>query len=134
MHLCLWYLFNLYIELKYVGNVQLLQTIHTLQLNFLVYDWLFSKYAECIENIHCTPRTAPTADYARCIWCMIVRVNVTSTDQYFSLGKVVNILYVYWHFKAILFIIIHEHEQGTTSKPNRRLTGGSGRFRPVFIV
>ena len=32
--------------------------IHTLQLNFLLSDWLFSKYAECIENAHCTPRTA----------------------------------------------------------------------------
>ena len=33
--------------------------IHTLQLNILFSDWLFSKYAECIENVHCTPRTAP---------------------------------------------------------------------------
>ena len=33
--------------------------IHTLQLNFLLSDWLFSKYAECIENVHCTPCTAP---------------------------------------------------------------------------
>ena len=36
-----------------------LNDIHTLQLNFLLSDWLFSKYAECIENVHCTPRTAP---------------------------------------------------------------------------
>ena len=36
-----------------------LSPIHTLQLNFLFSDWLFSKYAECIENVHCTPRTAP---------------------------------------------------------------------------
>ena len=27
--------------------------IHTLQLNFLFSEWLFSKYAECIENVHC---------------------------------------------------------------------------------
>ena len=33
--------------------------IHTLQLNFLFSDWLFRKYAECFENVHCTPRTAP---------------------------------------------------------------------------
>ena len=33
--------------------------IHTLQLNFLFSDWLLSKYAECVENVHCTPRTAP---------------------------------------------------------------------------
>ena len=33
--------------------------IHTLPLNFLLSDWLLSKYAECIENVHCTPRTAP---------------------------------------------------------------------------
>ena len=33
--------------------------IHTLELNFLFSDWLFSKYAECIENVHCTPRTVP---------------------------------------------------------------------------
>ena len=34
-------------------------SIHTLQLNFLFSDWLFSKYAECIENVHCASRTAP---------------------------------------------------------------------------
>ena len=33
-----------------------LKMIHTFQLNFLFSDWLFSKYAECIENVHCTPR------------------------------------------------------------------------------
>ena len=30
--------------------------IHTLPLNFLFCDWFFSKYAEWIENVHCTPR------------------------------------------------------------------------------
>ena len=34
-------------------------SIHTLQLNFLFSDWLFSKYEKCIENVHCTPLTAP---------------------------------------------------------------------------
>ena len=29
----------------------------------------------------------------------------------FSLGKVVNILHVYWHFKVIFFIIFQKHEQ-----------------------
>ena len=33
--------------------------IHTLQLNFLFSHWLFGKYVECIENVHCTPRTTP---------------------------------------------------------------------------
>ena len=33
-------------------------------------------------------------DCARCFWCVIVRVIVTSTDPFFSPGKVVNILYV----------------------------------------
>ena len=33
--------------------------IHTLQFNFLFSDWLFSKYAECIEYVYCTPRTTP---------------------------------------------------------------------------
>ena len=37
---------------------QSLINIHTLQLNVLFSDRLFSKYAECIENVHCTPRTA----------------------------------------------------------------------------
>ena len=36
-----------------------LKLIHTLQLDFLFSDWLFSKYAECIENVYCTPQTAP---------------------------------------------------------------------------
>ena len=31
----------------------LLNRIHTLQLNFLFSDWLFNKYAECFENVHC---------------------------------------------------------------------------------
>ena len=31
----------------------------TLKLNFLFSDWLLSKYAEYIENVHYTPRTAP---------------------------------------------------------------------------
>ena len=31
--------------------------IHTLQLNFLFSDLLFSKYVDCIKNVHCTPRT-----------------------------------------------------------------------------
>ena len=43
----------------YVQIVYLEVKIHTLQLNLLLSDWLFSKYAECIENVHCTPRTAP---------------------------------------------------------------------------
>ena len=34
-------------------------TIHTLKVDFLFSDWLFSKYAECIENVHCTLRTVP---------------------------------------------------------------------------
>ena len=33
-----------------------LDSIHTLPLNFLFRDWFFSKYAEWIENVHCTPR------------------------------------------------------------------------------
>ena len=43
----------------YVVHHESLVKIHTLQLNFLFSDWFFSKYAECIENVHCTPRTAP---------------------------------------------------------------------------
>ena len=66
-----------------------------------------------VENVHCTPRTAPRLrpDCAMCFWCVIARANVTSTDPFFSLGKVGNILHVYWHFKTILFIIFHEREQ-----------------------
>ena len=64
--------------------------IHTLQLNFLFSDWLFSKYAECIENVHCTLLTAPKLrpDCARCFWCVTARANVDWSI--FSLGKVVN--------------------------------------------
>ena len=66
-----------------------LTLIHTLQLNFLFSDWLLSKYAECIENVHCTPRTAPRLrpDCARCFWCVIARANVTSTDTFFHWVK-----------------------------------------------
>ena len=37
------------------------------------------------------------SDCARYFLCVIARVNVTSTVQYFLLGKVVNILRVKWH-------------------------------------
>ena len=66
--------------------------IHTLQLNFLFSDWLFSKYVECIENS--TALCILRQDCARCFWCVITRANVTSADPFFSVGKVVNILYV----------------------------------------
>ena len=33
-------------------------------------------------------------DCTRCFWCVIARTNVTSTDPFFALGKVVNILHV----------------------------------------
>ena len=81
---------------------QTLTFIHTLQLNFLFSDWLLSKYTECIENFHCTPRPAQglRPDCARCFWCVIARTNVTSTDPLFSLGKVVNIL----HVKGVLHL------------------------------
>ena len=95
-------------ELKVVPNQGALWDIHTLQLNFLFPDWLFSKYAESIENVHCIQRTAPRPRKV-----LLVRDNtrLISTDPFFSLGKVVNILYVKWHFKSILFIIFHENEQ-----------------------
>ena len=35
-------------------HAQHLTAIHTLQLNFLFSDWLFGKYAECIEGFHVT--------------------------------------------------------------------------------
>ena len=42
------------------GHIMLLLfVIHTLLLNFLFSGWLFSKYVECIENVYCSPRTAP---------------------------------------------------------------------------
>ena len=51
--------------LKYIMNNEstkirriLLMEIHTRLLNFSFSDWFFSKYAEYIENVHCTPRTA----------------------------------------------------------------------------
>ena len=81
-------------------------SIHTLQVKFLFSDWLFSKYAECIENVFFTPRTAP-----RLREVLLVRDRARERLIYFPLGKGVNIFHVYWHFKAILFIIFHEHEQ-----------------------
>ena len=60
-------LINLHI-LKTLSSrkVSRLGSIHTRQLNFLFSDWLFSKYAECIENVHCTPRTAPRLRLGLC--------------------------------------------------------------------
>ena len=62
------------------------------QLNFLFFDWLFSKYAESIENVHCTPSTAPRLREE-----LLVRdcERERHIDRsIFSLGKVVNILHV----------------------------------------
>ena len=68
--------------------------IHTLQLNFLISDWLFRKYSECIENVQCTLRT----DYARCSCCMTVCVIVKSTDSFFHWVK----LSIFFMFSGIL--------------------------------
>ena len=40
-------------------NRNILTSIHTLQFSFSFSDWFFSKYTQCIENVHCTPRMAP---------------------------------------------------------------------------
>ena len=51
-------------------------------------------------------------DWARCFWCVIARVNVTSTDPFFHWVK----LLIFFMFSGILrpfylFHFIHEHEQ-----------------------
>ena len=74
-------------------HAQPLITIHTLQLNFLLSDWLFSKYAECIENVHCTPRTAPRLREVLLVRDL-ARERHIDWSIFFSLGKVVNILHV----------------------------------------
>ena len=55
------------------------------------YGVRIASWKPSIENVHCTPRIAPRLrpDCARCFWCVIARGNVTSTDPFFSLGKVV---------------------------------------------
>ena len=62
-------------------------------MNFLFSDRLFSKYAECIENVHCTPRTAP-----RLREVLLVRDRRERERHIdrsiFSLGKAVNIIHV----------------------------------------
>ena len=59
---------------------------HIIHSNFMFSDWLFSKYAECTENVCCTLRTA-----LRLCGVLLVHdhVNVTLTDPFFSLGKVI---------------------------------------------
>ena len=84
-----------------------LKIIHTLQIDFLFSDWLFSKYAGCIGNVHCTPRTAP-----RLREVLLVRDRARERHMgwsIFSLGK--GLIFFMWHFKAILSIIFHELEQ-----------------------
>ena len=64
--------------------------IHTLQLGYLLSDWLFSKYAECMENVQCTPEyCAHTAWGAIGKWHVCDRHIVWSI---FAVGKVVYIL------------------------------------------
>ena len=74
--------------------------IHTLQLNFLFSDWLFSKYAECIENVHCTLRTAPRLrpDCAKCSWCVIARKCSHRLIHFFHWVK----LLIFFLFSGIL--------------------------------
>ena len=64
---------------------------------------------ECIENVQCTPRTEHRLR-------MVILLRGRARDGHidrsiFSLIMVINIPYVHWYFKAILFIFFHEHEQ-----------------------
>ena len=75
------------------------KNIHTLQLNFLFSDdWFFSKYTECIENVHCTKRTAPRQ---RMVF-LIARVIITLTDPFFHWVKLIFFMFS-GILKAILF-------------------------------
>ena len=58
-----------------------LMYIHTLQLDFLFYDMLFSKYAtRSVLKISTTLRLL-RPDCARCFWYSIAHIIITSTDQ-----------------------------------------------------
>ena len=90
--------------------------IHTFQLNFLSSDWLFSKSVECIDNVYCTPRTVP---WLREMLLMHDCTRVRHIDwsiifhwrekEWTSLWHFKAILFII--FKAISFIIFHEHER-----------------------
>ena len=67
--------------------------IHS-QLNFLFSDWVYSKYAECIENVHCTPLTAPRLHEVLLVRDRARECHIDWIHFFFSLGKVVNILHV----------------------------------------
>ena len=96
-NLFLWHKFTVAVEYNFVFKSYVLK-IHTLQLNFLFSDWLFSKYVECIGDVHCTPGTAPRLREG----LVVVRVNVTSTDPFFHWVKLLIFS---------LFIICTKHEQ-----------------------
>ena len=88
----------------------MLRYIHILQLNFLFFDWLFCKYAECIENVHFTPRTAPRL---RKVLLVRDRARERHIDwsTFFHWVK----LLIFFMFSDILkpfyFIILHKHKQ-----------------------
>ena len=79
-----------------------LMMFHTLQLNFLFSDWLFSKYAECIENFHCIPRTAN-----RLREMLLVRDHKRERHIDWSIFSRVNLL-IFFMFSAILSHFIYD--------------------------
>ena len=58
-----------------------LMMFHTLQLNFLFSDWFFRNTRSVLKMS--TALRVLRTDCARCFWCVITRVNVTSTDPFF---------------------------------------------------
>ena len=77
---------------------------HTLLFNFLVYDWLASEYAECIENVQCALRTALRLR-------MVLLLVDTLTDPHYLLGTFVYTFQAQLYFKARLLLIFHSLEQ-----------------------
>ena len=72
-------------------------------------EWLLSKYEECIEIIHCTPRIA--------LWSRkMLLVRDRTRDRHIDWSicywvKPLIFFHVLWHSKAILFIYFHKFEQ-----------------------
>ena len=82
---------------------EVLYFILTLQLDFLFSDWLSSKYAECIENVHCILHL----DCARCFWCVIV----TLTDPFFHLEKLLLFFMICGILMHFIRYFFHELDQ-----------------------
>ena len=74
------------------------ESFHTLQLDFLFFDWLFINYTECIENIQCTLLTVPRMRE-------VLLLRVRTCDAFLAHAPLSGAMSL-WHTVASVFLSI----------------------------